>query len=337
MGDREPLTGGSYVKRTAASGGGRLGISGRARVGARRIAFLPGVPPLDLPRRPPGLADHISVELEEEDLLAAEIVAEARPKSLRLFDQIPMQAGDLAVQAKIVRPMLSNKRVVFMGDNDGTSLLLGIMGAFGAEAPSHMLLLDFDRRILAQARSLARQHGFADLLDTRAYNAFDPVPDDLFGQYDVFYTNPPYGSANAGGSARLFITRGVELCHSRGGACGCVILPDDNEQPWARPAMRATQTFILARGWEILEKINALHRYHLPSNPGLMSGMLWVSDVEAGRGVTPAPYAGRRVPFEEIEHFYGTKAKPPYPRYVREDGGYDEWTEGQAPIEDSIA
>ena len=51
--------------------------------------------------------------------------------------------------------------------------------------------------------------------------------------------------------------------------------------------------------------------------------MLWASDVEAGLGMPPARYAGRRVLTEEIEHFYGTKVKLPYPRYVRENGEYD--------------
>ena len=329
MDGADALWGGSYVKRRGLPKRPWLGSPGHPGVSGRRIAFRSGTELTELPLRAPGLANHISLELEESDLLAAELVAEARPDALRRFDQISMLAGDLALQAKLVRPMLAGKRVAFMGDNDGASLILGLMGVFGAEPPAHMLLLDFDRRILAQALALARRHGFADRFEGRAYNAFDAVPEDLLGQFDVFYTNPPYGRANEGESARLFITRGMELCHSRGGASGCVILPDDTERLWTRQAMRASQSFILARGWEIQEKINSLHRYHLLSDPGLTSGMLWVSDVEAARGLSTAPYAGRCVSPEEIVHFYGTKEVSPYPRYIRENGEHDcEWTRG---------
>lgn len=328
MEDTGSLIGGSYTKRIMISGSGRSGVYGHRLTVQRMAARLGYGQMVHLPGLASGLAAHISVELTEEDVRAAEIVAEARPDSLRLFDQISMLAGDLAQQAKIVRPMLAGKRVAFMGDNDGASLVLGLMGASGAEAPSHMLILDFDRRILAQARALAQRYGFSDRLETRAYNAFDPLPEDLIGQFDVFYTNPPYGSANAGKSGQLFIARGMALCHSRSGACGCVILPDDAERSWTRTAMRSTQSFILAHGWQIAEKVNALHGYHLPTDPGLMSGMLWVSDVEGGQGVPAIPYTGRRVSQEEIEHFYGTKVSAPYPRYVTENGEYDyDWQE----------
>ncbi len=277
-----------------------------------------------------GLSDFLEVDLNEEDLRAAEIVAETRPEALRSFDQIPMLAGDLARQAKLVRPRLAGKRVVFMGDNDATSSVLGLMGTFGSDAPSHMLLLDFDQRVLCQAEALARNYGYAHRLSVRAYNAFDPVPTDLLGQFDVFYTNPPYGSSNQGESARLFITRGIELCQGQGGACGCIILPDDEERPWTRPAMRTTELFLLTHGWSILEKTNGLHQYHLPNDPYLTSGMLWTADVEAGRGVPPLPHAGLRVPPEQqIAHFYGTKVSLPYPHYVQRNGTLDyDWAEG---------
>ena len=276
-----------------------------------------------------GLSSFLDVDLNEEDLRSAEIVAEARPAALRPFDQIPMLAGDLARQAKLVRPRLAGKRVVFMGDNDATSSVLGLMSTFSGEAPSHMLLLDFDQRILCQAEALARKYGYIHRLSTRAYNAFDPVPADLVGQFDVFYTNPPYGSSNQGESARLFITRGIELCQGRSGACGCVILPDDAERPWTRPAMHATELFLLTHGWSILEKINAMHRYHLPSDPHLTSGMIWTTYTEASQKISSLPYAGLRVPPEQIVHFYGTKVSLPYPRYVLRDGAFDyNWAEG---------
>lgn len=120
----------------------------------------------------------------------------ARPESLRAFDQIPMQGTDLLCQVKLVAPQLANKDVVFIGDHDGTSLLIGLLHAKGLiKAPARMTLLDFDERLLKQARLLASKYGFDDIFEAQPYNVFHPVPADLKGKFDVFYTNSPYGKA----------------------------------------------------------------------------------------------------------------------------------------------
>lgn len=271
----------------------------------------------------PCIADHLYVSATERELLAAERVAMTRPEPLRDYDQISMQVGDLLRQVKLMQPLLEGKHIAFMGDNDGASMLLGLLGVQGAAMPARMTLLDFDLRILAAATALAQDAGFADRFEARPYNAFDPVPVDLAGRFDVFYTNPPYGKGNEGASGRLFVTRGAELCHRQGGACGCIILPDDDERAWTVEAMLATERFLTEHGWSIREKLSQLHRYHLPNDPGLTSSTLWVRDAREGKGVTSMPYAGKRVTGGEIAHFYGRKVTPPYPQYIREDGERD--------------
>ena len=264
------------------------------------------------------------------ELLAAERVARSRPEPLRDYDQISMRAGDLLRQAKLMLPSLKGKRVAFVGDNDGASLMLGLLGMLNGDMPEHMTLLDFDRRILASAANMAHEAGFADQLETRPYNVFDPVPADLVDSFDVFYTNPPYGKKNSGASGQLFITRGVELCHPRGGACGCIILPDDDERPWTAQAMHSTQKFLVEHGWIVRDKISQMHQYHLLKDPGLASSTVWVRDVFAGVGFTKMPYVGKRVSQAEIEHFYGEKVKPPYAHYILENGERDyDWTNGE--------
>lgn len=314
MGLPEPLLSGSYKNHTVLP----TCRAGRT-VNRRRIAFKQGSAGT-VKFRAECLADHLTMPVTEEELLAAELVAEGRPQPLRDFDQISMHAGDLLRQVKLAQPLLAGKRVAFMGDNDGAALLFGLLGCLGQVQLGRMLVLDFDKRILARAAALAERHGFRHYLDVRAYNAFDLVPAELLGRFDVFYTNPPYGSHNNGASGRLFITRGVELCHSEGGASGCIILPDDTERSWTRNAMHATQSFLLKHGWAIGGKINRLHRYHLEEDPGLTSSTLWVSSINPEAGMTPLPDAGQRVSLDSIAHFYGRKTMPPYPRYIREDG-----------------
>lgn len=268
--------------------------------------------------------DRLSSLISPVDMEAVEIVAQARPEALRIYDQIPMRSRDLLRQVTLIAPYLAGKFIVFMGDYDSTSLLIGLLVKRGSiPSPKSMLLLDFDERLLSVADKLATQYDFQDILETRLYNAFDPIPSELIGKFDWFYTNPPYGSHNLGESARLFITRGCELARQNV-ANGCIILPDDEFRPWTRSAMHSTQRFLCECGWTIDEKINKLHRYYLDDDRELASSVILVkrnSDLHNRQKMMH--YAARKVDFDEIPYFYGRSVSSPYPRYILQDGKHE--------------
>jgi N4-bis(aminopropyl)spermidine synthase len=259
-------------------------------------------------------ADASSVELE---LLT--VLERRRPPSLRIYDQIPMHGGDLLAQVKRVAPDLAGKTVAFVGDHDGTSLLLGLLGAYDLiEPPARMLLLDFDQRLLEMARKLATEYGFSDRLETLTYNVFDPLPIDLIETFDVFYTNPPYGASNDGASVRLFVTRGCELVHRQSGA-GYILLPEDSRRAWTQAAMDATCSFLQIHGWHIVSKIKNAHGYHLDDDPTLRSSSIQITRSNNNlRAVMP--WARRAVASEDIPFFYGQSVAPPYPKLIAPDG-----------------
>jgi N4-bis(aminopropyl)spermidine synthase len=244
-----------------------------------------------------------------------------RPSSLREFDQIPMRTLDLLRQVSAIAPLLAGRNIVFVADSDAASLVLGGLAASTEMSPASMLLLDFDRRLLARARQFADECGFGHLLTTRAYNVFDLIPDDLLGRFDAFYLNPPYGSRNAGLSARLFLTRGLELV-KRASGYGCAILPCDPERPWTQAAWTHTRQFLRERGWAVVEKLDDAHRYHLDDDPELTSAtiLLHCSRPALFRHL---PFQGRRVEVSEIANFYGQEVQPPFPRYINEDSSKD--------------
>jgi N4-bis(aminopropyl)spermidine synthase len=266
------------------------------------------------PQEPPEVPDKQTDELE-----ALSILERGRPTSLRTYDQIPMHGQDLLTQVKRVAPDLASKTVAFVGDHDGTSLLLGLLGARGLiEPPTRMLLLDFDQRLLEMARQLATDHGFADRLETLAYNVFDPLPLDLLETFDVFYTNPPYGASNAGASVRLFVTRGCELVHRQFGT-GYVLLPDDARRTWTQEAMDSTQVFLEQHGWRVSAKVENAHGYHLDDDPTLRSASIQVTRTnDKLRAIMP--WVRRAVSAEEIPFFYGQSVIPPYPKLIAADG-----------------
>jgi predicted RNA methylase len=258
------------------------------------------------------------VTAEELELLA--LWEAARPESLRAFDQIPMQGSDLLCQVKLVAPFLAGKRVAFVGDHDGTSLLLGLLSSHGMlKGPAQMTLLDFDDRLLEAARELADEHAFSDRFVGRLYNVFDPLPKELVGVFDAFYVNPPYGASNQGASARLFITRGCELTDN-GKASGYVLLPVDQERQWTRSAMLATQNFLINYGWRITAHFPQMHRYHLNDDVSLMSSLVCLEYEDIIMPAPPMPWQGRAVSHREIPHFYGRGVLPPFPKYIATDG-----------------
>jgi len=263
----------------------------------------------------------IEYTLSPEHLALGEMIERLRPPALRDFDQIAMQTPDLLRQAWAMAPLLDRRTVVFVGDSDATCLVLGLLVARIGLGPETMLLLDFDRRLLACARAFADEHGFGHRLVVRAYNVLDPVPEELIGRYDWYYTNPPYGSRNAGLSARLFLHRGIELTKRRHGQ-GCAILPCDPERPWTEDAWAQTRHFLQVHGWAVTHQLPAAHCYHLDDDPELTST---ATLLRRGRslGTQPLPFQGRRVAMTEIADFYGRAVQPPFPRYIREDESFD--------------
>jgi N4-bis(aminopropyl)spermidine synthase len=160
--------------------------------------------------------------------------------------------------------------------------------------------------------------GFADRLETHLYNVFDALPNELLQTHDAFYTNPPYGASNHGASARLFITRGIELV--RDGGEGFLILPDDATRPWTTIAMNNTRTFLERHGWRVTRHQRKLHQYHLDDDPTLASCCTSIKHAPQANTRNAIPWAGRRVPQDLIQHFYGKGVPLPFPKYIASDG-----------------
>ena len=279
-----------------------------------------------------------AAEPSQSALLAAYAVEQARPPALRRYDQIAMSSVDLARQVDLLAPGLADRHVVFMGDHDGMSVALGHAAAVGGgPMPARMTLLDFDERLLARYRQFADENGFGPVLDTCRYNVFDPVPEDLAGVADVFYTNPPYGSRNDGASVRLFLSRALECVRSvnaddaTDGPVGYAVLPYDDERTWTRVAMQKTQAFMTGQGWAVGEMGKAMHGYALDDDPELRSATVRFEGVTyAETDRARLRFGGRRAEVREVPLFYGAGVCAPYPRYIGTDGSAV-WWDGDRP------
>lgn len=273
---------------------------------------------------PTFLSQRLQTHLTQAEVEGAELIAANRPVPLRHYDQIAMRTYDLARQAKLIAPYLAGKEIVFVGDNDCTSLMLGLLSLKGHHGPSKMCVLDFDARILAAINDFAKRYGFGHLIETRLFNVFDAPHKDLAGQFDWFYCNPPFGAYNKGASGQLFIARGQELCAEN--ASGCILLPYDTNtasRRWTMEGWLSTERYLIHSGWCVREKVDNVHRYHLDDDPELASSVILADAITPTVSDNAQNYVGRRVEFTEILRFYGRSVAPPYPRYIREDGSYN--------------
>ncbi|HEV2331145.1 MAG TPA: bis-aminopropyl spermidine synthase family protein [Verrucomicrobiae bacterium] len=242
-------------------------------------------------------------------------VVQNRPAPLREFDQIYMKVADMVIQAEFIARTFDNKDVVFVGDGDSIGLSVMHLKAKGVidYAPSHIVLLDFDERIVNAVNEFAEKNELEEKITAVLYNVCDPLPQENFRSHDAFYTNPPWGASNDGQSVTAFIQRGIEAIKPKG--MGAVVIADDDELDWPRQVVYSTQKKFVEMGFIVCEMIPNLHKYHLDDAPELMSCSIVVRDVLGGSVPPSEP-----LPAKTLINFYG-RDNPLKVRYVRDLSG----------------
>lgn len=231
----------------------------------------------------------------------------SRPVPHREYDQIYMKARHMLMQVTYIQQLLSGRKIAFLGDGDGMSLLLALLSQKYSLGIDSMTLFDFDERILNAFKSVTTSHQGLTPIFYQLYNIIDPVTPNYRSHFDFFYINPPYGSKNAGQSCIMWLMRCMELATPD--AEGCIIMPSDGRYPWAHVGMENVNAFLNSNGFQVLQVINNIHEYHLADNPELLSSMLHVKRISACK----SPYEGRRFPISMCSNLYGsTRAIPQY-------------------------
>ncbi|MDF2462788.1 MAG: hypothetical protein K0Q43_1023 [Ramlibacter sp.] len=252
-------------------------------------------------------------------------VIQNRPLPLREFDQIYMKAGDMVMQTSIIAQRFADRKLVFIGDGDSISLCLAYLmhRKVISEGPSEILVLDFDQRMVNAITRFADDERITDRISARLYNCIDPLPDELMGKFNAFYTNPPWGASNSGESVKVFAERGMEACGPD--AVGVVVIADDSEVEWSRRVLYETQKFASEHQFYVQEMQPKMHAYHLDDAPDLRSCNLFFR-AHPDRQPAQRSYAlhGSR-----LEDFYG-KNQNLRVQYVMEKERVDY---GKAPSE----
>lgn len=245
-------------------------------------------------------------------------VIQNRPQPLREFDQIYMKAGDMVLQTSLIAQRFAGRRLVFIGDGDAISVCLAYLmhRKVLEEGPESILVLDFDERIVNAVARFADQAEMSDRIKSRLYNCIEPLPDELLGQFNAFYTNPPWGASNNGESVKVFAERGMEACGTD--AVGVVVIADDKLVPWSQRVLAETQRFALDNGFFVQEMQTNLHEYHLDDAPDLRSCNLFFRS-HPDRELPKKSYALYE---KRLEDFYGREQNLRV-RYVRDTNRVD--------------
>ncbi|GLI21914.1 putative methyltransferase [Xanthobacter flavus] len=239
-------------------------------------------------------------------------VVQNRPKPLREFDQIHMKTGDMVMQSEIVAEWADGKNLAFIGDGDAVSVCVAYLRARGVLdfGPKKITVFDFDERTVQAVKRFADQEGLSSL-DAELYNCLKEFPH--CGQYDCFYTNPPWGASNNGESVNVFVQRGFESIGYHGE--GMIVIADDDELHWPKMVLANVQAYSARQGFYVSRMQRKLHGYHLDDAPDLKSCNLFVSSLPGnGKNLTGSEAV---TDSERLRNFYG-QSKAPRVLYVRE-------------------
>lgn len=241
-------------------------------------------------------------------------VVQNRPPPLREFDQIYMKAGDMVLQSEYVAHWADGKRLAFIGDGDAISICSMYLRhrEIVDYGPAKVTVFDFDERICNAIRRFADAERL-DNLDAELYNCLEPFPNP--GEFDCFYTNPPWGASNGGRSVSVFMQRGFEAVDYSGD--GMVVVADDPDLPWPKEVLANLQGYAIARGYYVQRMMSQVHSYHLDDAPNLKSCNVLVrpcGEREQGADHKPSEAISDAA---ILDNFYGRGASPRV-RYVHE-------------------
>lgn len=258
------------------------------------------------------LRKYLHPKAEWVDLVAQVTQHPDRPRPIRSVDQIFMLPGSQLLQALLISDYLKYRDVVMVGDGDCMGLVMAHLANKGVfKSPSKIRVFDFDLRLLAFIEQAIEDLNIPpDLISVHKYNVRDPVPEQYRFAHDVFYTNPPYGSADNGECGKLFLSRCMEFC-KHAPSWGVAILPFAHKEDWSRHAMMNIQKFLTEHGYVVSEMIREIHQYHLEDRPSLRSCSIVIDRVINVKSL----HQNQRIEDNNVHNFYG-RTDMPVPDYI---------------------
>jgi len=159
---------------------------------------------------PPAALDDVREHLAE--------LADRRPKVDVKLDQSHATSETALKRAVYLfeHDAIEGRDLLILGDDDLTSLAIGLFAVQLDIAVRRIVVLEFDRRLVDFLNELADQMGLP--LSVIAHDLREEIPSEFVGQFDAFLTDPPYTLAGL----NLFVSRGATALRPQVGKQGYV-------------------------------------------------------------------------------------------------------------------
>lgn len=132
-------------------------------------------------------------------------LCEKRPKVDVKLDQSHATVETILKRAVYMyqNDAVEGRDILILGDDDLTSLALGLFAKHLDIDIRRIVVLEFDRRLVQSLTDIAEAEDLP--LTVIAHDLRQEIPSDLVGQFDVFLTDPPYTLPGL----ELFVSRGA--------------------------------------------------------------------------------------------------------------------------------
>ncbi|SMP09302.1 hypothetical protein SAMN06265339_0710 [Desulfurobacterium pacificum] len=127
-------------------------------------------------------------------------IQEERPPAIHQFDQGYVTPENTFARVALAdsRGDLRGKKVVVLGDDDLMSIALALSGL-----PAKVTILEIDERLVNFIKEVSDKYNLG--IDARVHDLRQPLPEDVVGAYDTFFTDPPETVE----AIKAFVGRGV--------------------------------------------------------------------------------------------------------------------------------
>jgi predicted methyltransferase len=127
-------------------------------------------------------------------------IQEKRPPAIHQYDQGYVTPENTFARVALAddRGDLRGKKVIVLGDDDLMSIALALTGL-----PAKVTILEIDERLVNFIKEVSEEYNLN--IDARVHDLREPLPEDVVGAYDTFFTDPPETVE----AIKAFVGRGV--------------------------------------------------------------------------------------------------------------------------------
>ena len=170
-----------------------------------------------------------------------------RPRAVTWLDQTHGTAETALLRALFMldRGSVEGRRIIFLGDDDFTSIAVGLL-----KAAKEITVVDIDPRLTRTIDEISKQDCLG--IDCVEHDLKEMLPKHLVSRFDVVFTDPPYTLPGLA----LFVSRGLSALRRRKGAS--VYLAYAHQAP---KEMLKVQKTLIKMGLYIVEYIPRFNNY----------------------------------------------------------------------------